>query len=162
MANENNLHGRRRYRGKKCRRCEDCVKTEILKAVGHKFTDSYFIATCEEEGYSLHICLSCGNEYKDNKNLFKINCFEAGIETDCGCESAEGKIENFLLQEMAFTEHCIDRDAISQFLDTVIPRTETCYEWYMDFDLVLKAKDEKKMVWGFTINYNEARGYRSE
>ena len=32
----------------------------------------------------------------------------------------------------------------------------------MDFDLVPKPKDEKKMVWGFTINYNEARAYRGE
>lgn len=32
----------------------------------------------------------------------------------------------------------------------------------MDFDLVPKPNDEKKMVWGFTINYNEARAYRSE
>ena len=56
--------------------------------------------------------------------------FEAGIETDCGCESAEGKIQNFLLQKMDFTEHRIDQEVISQFVDTVIPRTETCYEWY--------------------------------
>lgn len=100
---------------------------------------------------------------RDREKLIQQRtAFEAGIETDCGCESAEGKIQNFLLQKMDFTEHRIDREVISQFVDTVIPRTETCYEWYMDFDLVPKPNDEKKMVWGFTINYNEARAYRSE
>ncbi len=47
-------------------------------------------------------------------------------------------------------------------ISTVIPRTETCYEWYMDFDLIEKSNDKKKMVWEFTIDYNEARAYRSE
>ena len=42
---------------------------------------------------------------------------------------------------MNFTEHIIDRDVISQFISTVIPRTETCYEWYMDFDLIEKSND---------------------
>lgn len=63
---------------------------------------------------------------------------------------------------MNFTEHIIDRDVISQFISTVIPRTEICYEWYMDFDLIEKSNDKKKMVWEFTIDYNEARAYRSE
>lgn len=63
---------------------------------------------------------------------------------------------------MNFTEHIIDRDVISQFISTVIPRTETFYEWYMDFDLIEKSNDKKKMVWEFMIDYNEARAYRSE
>lgn len=63
---------------------------------------------------------------------------------------------------MNFTEHIIDRDVISQVISTVIPRTETCYKWYMDFDLIEKSNDKKKMVWEFTIDYNEARAYRSE
>ena len=68
---------------------------------------------------------------RDRERLIQQRtAFEAGIETDCGCESAEGKIQNFLLQKMDFTEHRIDREVISQFVDTVIPRTETCYEWY--------------------------------
>ena len=52
---------------------------------------------------------------------------------------------------MNFTEHIIDRDVISQFISTVIPRTETCYEWYMDFDLIEKSNDKKKMVWEFIM-----------
>lgn len=51
---------------------------------------------------------------------------------------------------------------ISQFVDTVIPRSETCYEWYMDFDLIEKPNEKKKMVWSFKIDYNEAKTYRKE
>ena len=75
------------YRGKKCRRCEDCVKTEILKAVGHKFTDSYFIATCEDEGYTLHTCLSCGNEYKDNIVPATGHDYETEVVREPHCET---------------------------------------------------------------------------
>ena len=75
------------YRGKKCRRCEDCVKTEILKEVGHKFTDSYFIATCEDEGYTLHTCLSCGNEYKDNIVPATGHDYETEVVREPHCET---------------------------------------------------------------------------
>ena len=88
--------------------------------------------------------------------------FEAGVETRTDSDSVEGKIQNFLLQKMDFTEHYVDRDIISQFVDTVIPRSETCYEWYMDFDLIEKPNEKKKMVWSFKIDYNEAKTYRKE
>ena len=45
---------------------------------------------------------------RDREKLIQQRtAFEAGIETDCGCESAEGKIQNFLLQKMDFTEHLV-------------------------------------------------------
>ena len=78
------------------------------------------------------------------KNVHQRLAFEAGVETGTDSESIEGKIQNFLLQKMDFTEHYVDRDIISQFVDTVIPRSETCYEWYMDFDLIEKPNEKKK------------------
>lgn len=39
--------------------------------------------------------------------------FEAGVETRTDSDSVEGKIQNFLLQKMDFTEHYVDRDIIS-------------------------------------------------
>lgn len=63
---------------------------------------------------------------------------------------------------MDFIAHCIDRDVIFKFVDTIIPRTETCFEWYMNFNLVEKANDEKKMVWEFSIDFQEAKPYRTE
>lgn len=100
---------------------------------------------------------------KDKERVIKQRTVvKSGVKSVDGYESADEKIQNFLLQKMNFTEHIIDRDVISQFISTIIPRTETCYEWYMDFDLIEKSNDKKKMVWEFTIDYNEARAYRSE
>lgn len=100
---------------------------------------------------------------KDRDKLMRQKiAIEAGIEVDVGCESAESKMQNFLLQKMDFTEHTIARDIISQFVSTVIPRTETCFEWYLDFVLVTKPNEKKKMVWEFLIDFKEARAYRKE
>lgn len=54
------------------------------------------------------------------------------------------------------------RDVISQFVTTIIPRTETCFEWYLNFDLIDKPNEEKKMVWEFPIEFQEAKSYRTE
>lgn len=83
---------------------------------------------------------------------------KSNADPDCLTE----KIQNFLSEKMDFTEHCIDRAVISQFGDTVIPRTETCFEWYMNFDLVDKPNENKKMVWEFPIDFQEAKSYRTE
>ena len=80
------------------------------------------------------------------------------IDPDCLTE----KIQEFLLAKMDFTEHCIDRDVISHFVDTIVPRTETCFEWYLNFDLIEKSNDKRKMVWEFPIEFQEAKSYRAE
>ena len=62
-------------------------------------------------------------------------------------------MEDFLLSKMDFTEHYIDREVIKQFVHTIVPVTETCFNWYMNFDLIDKPNDMKKLVWEFTIDY---------
>lgn len=52
---------------------------------------------------------------------------------------------------MNFTEHCIDRDIIAQFVDTIIPRTETCFEWYLNFDLVEKPMIRRNLYGNFPL-----------
>lgn len=101
-------------------------------------------------------------EKEREKLIQKRIAFQAGIESKNDGKGQEDKIQNFLLQKMDFTEHYVDRDIIAQFVDTVIPRTEACYEWYMNFDLIEKSNEKKKMVWSFTIDYNEAKAYRKE
>ena len=44
----------------------------------------------------------------------------------------------------------------------IVPVTETCFNWYMNFDLTDKSDDMKKLVWEFTIDYKEAKSYRKE
>ena len=45
---------------------------------------------------------------------------------------------------------------------TIVPVTETCFNWYMNFDLIDVPNDMKKLVWEFTIDYKSARSYRKE
>ena len=46
-----------------------------------------FIATCEEEGYTLHTCLSCGNEYKDNIVPAIGHDYETEVVREQHCET---------------------------------------------------------------------------
>ena len=66
------------------------------------------------------------------------------------------------LSKMDFTEHYVDREVIKQFVHTIVPVTETCFNWYMNFDLIDVPNDMKKLVWEFTIDYKSARSYRKE
>ena len=45
-----------------------------------------FIATCEDEGYTLHTCLSCGNEYKDNIVPATGHDYETEVVREPHCE----------------------------------------------------------------------------
>ena len=68
------------------------------------------------------------------------------------------KSYRFILLNFAY----IDRDVIGQFVGTIVPVTETCFNWYMNFDLADKSDDMKRLVWEFTIDYKEAKSYRKE
>lgn len=99
-------------------------------------------------------------ESKRNALVLKRSKLNSKTETDP--DGLTERIQEFLLAKMNFTEHCIDRDVISQFVTTIIPRTETCFEWYLNFDLIDKPNEEKKMVWEFPIEFQEAKSYRTE
>lgn len=99
-------------------------------------------------------------EKKKGDLVRERSALETKTEADPDCLTE--RIQEFLLQKMNFTEHCIDRDVISRFVDTIIPRTETCFEWYLNFDLIAKPNNKKKMVWEFTIEFQEAKSYRTE
>ena len=93
----------------------------------------------------------------------KRRILDAGmVPNEDGEEEPAKKVEDFLLSKMDFTEHYIDREVINQFVHTIVPVTETCFNWYMNFDLIDKPDDMKKLVWEFTIDYKGARSYRKE
>lgn len=84
----------------------------------------------------------------------KRRILDAGmVPNEDGEEDPAKKVEDFLLSKMDFTEHYIDREVINQFVHTIVPMTETCFNWYMNFDLIDKPDDMKKLVWEFTIDY---------
>lgn len=93
----------------------------------------------------------------------KRRILDAGmVPNEDGEEEPAKKVEEFLLSKMDFTDHRIDRDVIGQFVGTIVPVTETCFNWYMNFDLADKSDDMKRLVWEFTIDYKEAKSYRKE
>ena len=93
----------------------------------------------------------------------KRRILDAGmVPNEDGEEEPAKKVEDFLLSKMDFTEHYVDREVIKQFVHTIVPVTETCFHWYMNFDLIDVPNDMKKLVWEFTIDYKSARSYRKE
>ena len=94
--------------------------------------------------------------------LSKRRVLDAGMVPNGNPADPAKKVEDFLLAKMDFTDHRIDRDVIGQFVGTIVPVTETCFNWYMNFDLADKSDDMKRLVWEFTIDYKEAKAYRKE
>lgn len=94
--------------------------------------------------------------------LSKRRVLDAGMVPNGNPEDPAKRVEDFLLAKMDFTDHRIDRDVIGQFVGTIVPVTETCFNWYMNFDLADKSDDMKRLVWEFTIDYKEAKSYRKE
>lgn len=93
----------------------------------------------------------------------KMRILDAGmVPNEDGQEEPANKVEDFLLSKMDFTEHYIDREVIKQFVHTIVPVTETCFNWYMNFDLIEMPNDMKKQVWEFIIDYKQARSYRKK
>jgi DNA invertase Pin-like site-specific DNA recombinase len=93
----------------------------------------------------------------------KRRILDAGmVPNEDGEEEPAKKVEDFLLSKMDFTEHYVDREVIKQFVHTIVPVTETSFNWYMNFDLIDVPNDMKKLVWEFTIDYKSARSYRKE
>lgn len=82
------------------------------------------------------------------------------VEAD-GSISEQTSVEEFLNQKMDFSGNVVDRDILQLFVKKVIPRTETEFEWYLDFGLIGREEKEK-LVWEFTIEYDEALGYKHE
>ena len=102
------------------------------------------------------------SDLESKRNALVLNRSKLNSKTETDPDGLTEGIQEFLLAKMNFTEHCIDRDVISQFVTTIIPRTETCFEWYLNFDLIDKPNEEKKMVWEFPIEFQEAKSYRTE
>ena len=48
-----------------CSRCDYTTYVE-LPALGHDYQDEVIPRTCEQDGFTLHTCLRCGDDYTDN------------------------------------------------------------------------------------------------
>lgn len=72
--------------GSELRTCTRCGQTETrtIPADGHKYNIQTIMPTCTDNGYNLHICSICGNQFADNIIPANGHSFILGICSVCG------------------------------------------------------------------------------
>ena len=60
---------------------------EKIDATGHEYTDTVVDPTCIEKGYTLHVCGTCGNSYKDSETDLVEHTYVGSVTTEPGCET---------------------------------------------------------------------------
>ena len=71
----------------KCSRCDHNTKGADIPALKHDYSDTVIPPTYEEQGYTLHTCSRCGEEYKDTYTPIKHSCKSACLVCG-GCKNA--------------------------------------------------------------------------
>ncbi len=83
-----------------CTRNQVCTECGIIlkEAVGHNYQVTVYLPTCNQNGYTFHKCLNCGDFYADNEVLStghksdgQVSCDAAEICVDCGAEISPAK-----------------------------------------------------------------------
>lgn len=108
---------------KECSSCGKTLDTESISAKGHDYDETIVPPTEEQQGYTLHQCSRCGDNYKDNfvdyeyteaeyKQMFETNLLTAiqnDYNEDCLLESSkinnciELKLINYETGDVYFT-----------------------------------------------------------
>ena len=136
------------------RKCAVCLQTEtkIVSPLGHDFKTEVIVATCLEQGYTMHTCLRCGTGYNDTfvpplgHDYEEIevapNCTEEGYRGK-QCRRCDDTIKTEILkaaghtftdsyfiatcEEEGFTLHtCLSCG--NQYKDNIVPATGHDYE----------------------------------
>lgn len=64
-------------------------KTYEVDALGHDYNTTTIPATCTEDGYMVHICERCGDEFTDNPVAATGHSYIDGICVNCGGEDPD-------------------------------------------------------------------------
>ncbi len=65
--------------GEKCTRCGQ-LNAEVIEALHHQYVSTIIEPTKNEQGYTKHICVNCGDQYIDNyTNTLKKNCKKSSV-----------------------------------------------------------------------------------
>lgn len=64
-------------------------KTYEVAALGHKYSTTTVQATCTGDGYTLHSCERCGDEFTDNHEAATGHSYIDGICVNCGGENPD-------------------------------------------------------------------------
>ena len=49
-----------------CTTCDEVIRSEEIKAIGHNYSEKIVKPTCTEKGYTEHTCKNCGDTYRDS------------------------------------------------------------------------------------------------
>lgn len=50
----------------KCNVCKAILKSEKIEKISHNYKSELILPKCAEKGYTLHTCVDCGDNFKDN------------------------------------------------------------------------------------------------
>lgn len=64
-------------------------KTYEVAALGHEYSTTTVLATCTEDGYTLHSCKRCGDEFTDNHEAATGHSYIDGICVNCRGEDPD-------------------------------------------------------------------------
>ena len=99
-----------------CERC-DYYETKEIATTGHTYEEDVIAPTCEEAGYTTHICSKCGDSYADSEvealghklgewtTTKEASCTEAGAEKR-DCE----RCDHFETKEVPATGHVYEEE----------------------------------------------------
>ncbi len=84
-------------KGIETRTCSVCKAKETRKtsALGHDYIESIIPSTCQSKGYTLHKCLRCNDEYKDNETNMAAHSFgkwTTTVKPTCTAKGSETRI----------------------------------------------------------------------
>ncbi len=84
-------------KGIETRTCSVCKAKETRKtsALGHDYIESIIPPTCQSKGYTLHKCLRCNDEYKDNETNMAAHSFSkwtTTVKPTCTAKGSETRI----------------------------------------------------------------------
>ena len=127
-----------------CTRC-DHYETKVIEATGHAYEEVVTEPTCEEAGYTTHICSVCGNSYVDSEvealghelgnwiTTKEASCTKAG-EAKRSCErcdyseTKEIKATGHVYEEMVTSPTCEERGYTTH-------TCSTCGDSYVDSEV---------------------------
>ena len=76
----------------RCTECNEIISTthKTIAATGHKYADTVVAPTCTAQGYTLHKCSVCSDEYKDTYKDATGHSYGAWVIDKEATEDAEG------------------------------------------------------------------------
>ncbi len=113
-------------KGSQTRKCQTCGHTETteIAATGHSYTTKVVAPTCTAQGYTLHTCSKCGNNYKDTYTNATGHNFGAWTVTkNATCTEKGSKTRK--CQNCSHTETADIAATGHKYTEKVISPTET-------------------------------------